>query len=64
MDIQAKKQELFLSCERLVNGEKQELEIKIKEEIEKQITQEIEEYIRKTRIHISKKVWEIRKGIL
>ena len=30
--------------------------ISIKEEIEKQITQEIEEYIRKTRIHISKKM--------
>lgn len=56
MDIQAKKQELFSSCERLVNGEKQELEIKIKEKKEKQITQEIEEYIRKTRIHISKKM--------
>ncbi len=56
MDIQSRKQELFLSCERLVNEEKNELEIKIKDKIEKQITKEIEEYIRKTRIHISKKV--------
>lgn len=56
MDIQDRKQELFLSCERLVNGEKQELEIKIKEKIEKQIAQEIEEYIRKTRSYVSKKV--------
>ena len=35
MDIQAKKQELCLSSERLVLKEKQELEMKIKEEIEK-----------------------------
>lgn len=56
MDIQAKKQELFLSCERLVNKEKQELEVKIKEEIKKQITQEIEEYARKTRDSLSEKV--------
>lgn len=53
MDIQAKKQELFLSCERLVNTEKQELEVKIKEEIERQIIQEIEEYTRKTRVRLS-----------
>lgn len=56
MDIQAKKQELCLSSERLVLKEKQELEMKIKEEIEKQITQEIEEYTRKTRVNISEKV--------
>lgn len=56
MDIQTKRQELFLSCERLVNKEKQELEVKIKEEIEKQIIQEIEEYVRKTRGSLSEKV--------
>lgn len=64
MDIQAKKQELYLSSERLVLKEKQELEIKIKEEIEKQIVQEIEEYTRKTRAGLSEKVWKTRKGIL
>lgn len=64
MDIQAKKQELCLSSERLVLKEKQEIEMKIKEEIEKQITQEMEEYTRKTRVNISEKVWKTRKGIL
>ncbi len=56
MNTQAKKKELKLSCERLINQEKQELEIKIKEEIQKQITQDIEEYTRKARIHISEKM--------
>ena len=56
MNTQAKKNELKLSCERLINQEKQELEIKIKEEIQKQITQDIEEYMRKARIHISEKM--------
>lgn len=64
MNTQAKKKELKLSCERLINQEKQELEIKIKEEIQKQITQDIEEYMRKARIHISEKMWKIRKRIL
>ncbi len=56
MDIQVKKEKLKISSENLVNKEKQEFEMKIKEEIQEQITQEIEEYIRKTRIHISKKM--------
>lgn len=64
MDIQVKKEKLKISSENLVNKEKQELEMKIKEEIQEQITQEIEEYIRKTRIHISKKMWKVRKRIL
>lgn len=61
MDTSLKKEDLKESCKRLVDKEKQELEIKIKENMQEQIILEIQEYTEKQEAAYQKKCEKIEK---